>query len=364
MLRQLGRALLVWLCVLEALAGVRGWWGLSWLGRGRQRWLLVPLALAALRPARPWAWAASLAATAPAAMLLHGAAASLRHPALDPLLRLRPGRYPDRTITRCDIPLDGGGLPALHIVPVGGAQAAVCKLHGSGDDKTEFAWPMVDRLIARGIAVLLVDLDGHGESPRPQRYPEILRNASAAVGWLRARYRRVGLVGVSLGGCVAARAVADGLAVDALAVLEAPPRLHFTRGDMAREALALASPAVLELCREGTPAALIRAMRYAPIRAEISTWDLIAALDLPASLPRITAPLLAIYGGGDAIVKPAQAAEVRRCLPPAARFALIPRASHLTLILTPAALDLLAGWLAEQLLAGAVGRSTAVRLQA
>jgi len=166
-----------------------------------------------------------------------------------------------------------------------------------------------------------------------------------AVGWLRERYTCVGLLGVSLGGCVAARAVADGVAVDALAVLEAPPLLHYTQADVYREAAGLARPYLLDIFNDCTAHALIKAWEYPPIRAAISTWDLIAALDVSGSLARINTPLLLIYGASDAIVKPAQAAQVWAALPAHATFHLVPGASHLTLILTPQALQIVGQWL-------------------
>jgi pimeloyl-ACP methyl ester carboxylesterase len=174
------------------------------------------------------------------------------------------------------------------------------------------------------------------------------------VAWLRERYARVGLLGVSLGGCVAARAVADGVAVDALVVLEAPPLLHYTQADVYREALALARPYLLDIFNDCTAQALIKAWEYPPIRAAISTWDLIAALDVSGSLAQIETPLLLIYGTSDAIVKPNQAAHVWAALPEHAVFHLLPGVSHLTMILTPQALELLGGWLEGTLQAVAI----------
>ncbi len=349
----LGRALLFWLGVFELLAGLRRWDGLSWLRSPRQLWpLIAALALSALRrgPARPVRLALALALTALPAALLQIGAASLRGGALNPPLRLRPGRYPRYTVERLDIPMSAGHLPALHIVPEGRARAAVCVIHGSGCCKTSYAWRLVDLFTGCEAAVLLIDMDGHGENPRPQSHPAILENVSAAVGWLRSRYARVGLLGISLGGCLAARGVAEGVPVDALAVLEAPPRLAFDRADMRREALALARPELLDLFCDCTPLNMYRAWDAPPIRAAVSTWDLIAALDLPSALPQISAPLLVLYGGSDSIVKPVQAEQVRRVLPAQARFHLIPHASHLTLILMPSALEILREWTEAELI--------------
>ena len=351
------RALGLWLILFELLAGARRWRGMSWLG-GAPRALLL-LAALALHP-RGVSWPARAAAMAIAAVpaaLAQLALGSLRNRALDPLTALTPGAHGDRTVERLDIPLAEGHVPALHIAPAGGAAAAVCVLHGSGCHKTYFAWRLTAALVRRGLAVLLVDLDGHGDSPRPQRFPQATEPAAAGAAWLRARYGRVGLLGISLGGCIAARAAAAGLAVDAVALLETPPQLQFTEADRRKEARELARPFMLDLLGETTPRALadsvvelVRAQTTPRIAAHISTWELIAALDLLGSLPKIRTPLLLVYGGRDAIVKPAQAEQVRRAAP-GARFVMAPEASHLTLILHPETLELVASWLESQLTA-------------
>jgi alpha-beta hydrolase superfamily lysophospholipase len=350
MLKAFFQALLFWLAALEALAQWRGWWGLSLLGRRWRRIAPALLALALLRlPASRARRVAGLALAAPLALGIQLAASSLRNRVLNPLLQLRPGAYRDRAIERLDIAMREGYLPALHVVPGGGASAAVCVVHGSGCDKTSYAWRLVDVLVGRGLAVLLIDLDGHGENPRPQRFPQIVEDVAVAAAWLRERYARVGVLGISLGGCIAARAVADGVAVDALAVLEAPPLLRYTQADIYREAAGLARPYLLDLFSDSTVYHIYRAWAYPPIRAAISTWNLIEALDLLGSLPKIGAPLLLMYGGSDAIVKPAQAAQARAAMPAGARFELIPWASHLTLILTPRALRIVGEWFGERM---------------
>lgn len=343
-------ALALWLGLFETLAGLRRWAGLSWLGRAG--WGLAPLALALLwaERAAPRRLAAALGLAAAPALLLQIGAASLRGAALNPLLRLQPGDQQRYRVERLDIPLSAGHLPALLIVPRAGASAAVCVIHGSGCNKTSYIWRVVDLLTGCGAALLLIDMDGHGENPRPQSYPAILENVEAAVGWLRGRYARVGLLGISLGGCLAARGVAGGVAVDALAVLEAPPRLIFGQEEVWREGLALAQPGLLDIFCDCTPLNLYRGWASAPIRAAISTWDLIDALDLLGSLPQVRAPLLLLYGARDAIVKPAQAEQARRAMPPGATFRLIPGASHLTLILTPLALEEIRRWAEQHLL--------------
>jgi pimeloyl-ACP methyl ester carboxylesterase len=340
------RAIVFWLGLFEFLAGWRGWRGLSWTGRRHGATLaalLPPLALVGMPGGRAGR-ALSLILAAPVALVMQVAAASLRNRALDPLSRLRPGPHSDRIVTDLHIAMPEGYLPAIEIAPQAGTTMAVCLLHGSGDHKTAYTWWMVDALLAHGIATLLVDLDGHGDNPRMQRFPEITEDVTAAVGWLRERYAHVGVLGLSLGGCVAARAVADGASVDALVLMEAPPRLQFTRADMWREGLSLLGPSALATFQDCTAYQIARSWSTAPIRAAISTWDLIDALDLLGSLPRISAPLLALYGGSDAIVKPAQALQVRDALPHDAAFRLVPGASHLTLFVRPDIQQAVAAW--------------------
>jgi alpha-beta hydrolase superfamily lysophospholipase len=340
------RALLFWLSLFELLAGWRGWRGLSWFGGSRR--LLLPLPTIALWGMRVgWVWkATSLILAMPLALVVQVAASSLRNRRHDPRLRLRPGPHNDRDVEELRIPMPEGYLPALHLVPRSGAMAAVCVLHGSGDHKTAYTWWLAGALLEHGLAVLLVDLDGHGENPRAQSFPEMTEDVLVAAQWLRERYAGVGVLGISLGGCVAARAAADGADIDALVVLEAPPLLSFSRADMRREAQALARLHLLDLFRDCTVEQLVGTWTSAPIRARISTWDLIAALDLLGSLPRVGMPTLLLYGANDAIVKPAQAEQVRRVAPPNARFRLVARASHLTLILDREVLWEIGEWLA------------------
>jgi pimeloyl-ACP methyl ester carboxylesterase len=232
-------------------------------------------------------------------------------------------------------------------------------VHGSGCNKTFYAWRLVDELLARGMAVLLFDLDGHGASPQVQHWPGTEQNVWAAVGYARARYLQVGLIGYSLGGCLAAHAVAHGLDVDALIVAEAPPRLQFDSRAVRREALALLHPSFWHVLRDSSLYHFVRAWGFTNIRCTIGTHDLIAALDLPRSLPRVAVPLLLVYGNNDAIVPLDQAQTVRECAPPHALFHEAQGASHLSLILDGGALAVIGVWLEQTLLSEVSSRSAA-----
>lgn len=354
MLRLVRYGVIFWLGIMELWADWRGYKGLSWSGRTHIVWLIPALAIA-IRPKNrvPWhIYLGVLCVTFLPAVVAQIVLSSIRHMPLNPALQLHPGHYADRTITRLNVPMSEGHLSALWVQPSGKVTTGLCVIHGSGCNKVFYAWRLADELVRRNIGVLLIDLDGHGENPRPQRFPAITEDVSAAVGWLRERYQRVGVLGMSLGGCVAARAIAEGVEVDGLIILASPPVLHFQRSDVWREGFALVQPRLLELFRDSSVYHMIRAWDSPRIRAQIGTWDLIDQLDLGASLAQITAPLLLLYGKRDSIVKPTQAEHVRQRMPPQATLDIIPGASHLTLMVMPIILHTVGEWIDTHLSTG------------
>lgn len=354
MLRLLHYGVIFWLGIMELWADWRGWKGLSWSGRTHIFWLIAAFVRTtrAKTRVRWYIYLAILCITFLPAVALQILLSSTRNLPLNPALQLRPGHYPNRTITRLNIPMSVGHLPALWVQPLGEVTTGLCVIHGSGCNKAFYAWRLVDELMHRKVGVLLIDLDGHGENPRPQHFPAITEDVAVAVAWLRERYQRVGVLGMSLGGCVAARALADGVHVDGLIILASPPVLHFKRSDVWREAFALVQPRLLELFRDSSVYHMIRAWDSPRIRAHIGTWDLIDQLDLGTSLGQITNPLLLLYGGRDSIVKPTQVEHIRQRMPPHATLHIIPGASHLTLMVMPVTLRTVGEWIDTHLVTG------------
>ncbi len=338
----------------NTLAWFGGWRGLSW----SERLALPMLVVSWQQPAASWRTHLIMAVPA---LVLQLVFATLRRRDLDPRQQLRPGHYPDRIIARLDLPARHGPVPALHIVPRGGARAAVLVTHGSGCDKTFYAWRLADALIGRGLAVLLIDLDGHGESPRPQSFPQIVDSVADPLAWLQQRYERVGAIGMSLGGAILARAIAHGAPVAAVALWEVPPRLRLStreyRHVQIREAIAIIQPRLLHLFRDGAIDHVIRAWQTSGIRATIGTWDLFDALDVPGSLRAIAKrkpalPTLFVYAGRDAIVPPPATAEIAALATGWAEFRLLTFASHISLPIDLQCIKLTTDWLAHQLNAG------------
>jgi alpha-beta hydrolase superfamily lysophospholipase len=351
-------ALLCWLALFETIADLWGWRGLRLGGAALHSSVLV-----LLRHAAGHLWqrgiegAVAIVVMLLPALALHVALSSLRNWRRDPRRTLQPGRYADRHITRLNVPTPNGNVPALHIVPHGGTRAVVCYVHGSGCDKTFYTWDIVDTLLARGMAVLLIDLDGHGESPRLQAFPDSIRSFAGVIPWLREHYAHVGVIGTSLGGCVVTRAIAEGTSVDTLVILAAPPRLHLMQAQLKREVLRLPRTTVLDQLRVGTVYHLIHTWITTPrMRVRISSRDLIRQLDLNGSLRQIgqqtnqKPPMLLVYAALDAIVPVVQARQVQCAMPAWATFHLLPEANHLSLTIDRRLLRLVGDWLAHQLL--------------
>lgn len=342
-------SVLLWMIVLllvaESAAALAGWHGLALFGR-HGLILTLPLLVGALvlLSARPMHGVAALLGGG-LGLLLFVALAAWRQRERVPERLMSPGERAGRRFTHTAIPLAEGQLPAVVVEPRAGSDCAVLLLHGAGDHKTHFLWPLLHGLADAGLAVCSVDVDGHGENPRPLDFPDVLEDVVAGVAWLRARYRRVAVLGISQGGCIAARAVVDGTAVDALVVLEAPITVAVTRAVIRREALILAHPAAWSLLREVGTIGLWRHWPTAPTRARIGTVALIERLDIIGSVRRIGCPLLLCYGGSDAVVPRAQARAVAAAAPPGATFLLIPRATHLSLSIDRRVIRRIAHWL-------------------
>jgi pimeloyl-ACP methyl ester carboxylesterase len=230
------------------------------------------------------------------------------------------------------------------------SRAAVCLVHGSGDNKTAFKWRLIGALLKRGLKVLTVDLAGHGENRTSQCWPDCTAEIPAALAWLRTQpgIQHVGLLGISMGGALSAHAAAAARP-DALALCETPISFHFTRAMVWREIWhALRSP-VLDLLRETTAWQIRRTWDAGRADREIALADLIHRLDVPGQVARLACPLHLVYGQRDAIAPPEhgrrlqQAASVPCCL------TIVPGASHVTLTLMSQTTHTLAEWFVQQL---------------
>ena len=329
------RSLLFWLGLINLVTALARMPVLGWFAH-RRRDALAGVALAGVMLVRGRAvwWAL------PLALPLQVAAASVRG----------LWQHPRRIFAAAQVvalPLaDGATLPGLLLFAAQPNGAGVVVCHGAGNDKIKYAWRMVAKLHEAGLTVLAIDLDGHGENQRRLRVPGIEENVAVAVAFLRDHCERVGVVGVSLGGCVAARAVADGVLVDCLALIEAPAAVNLAAVPYVRSELrGLLRPIFWR--GTDTPLQLFAAWG-GRLDSEHGLSELFDLLDLRSALPRIACPTLLLYGTAD-VIAPYVAIQPLLATMPNATLHLHGGASHLSLTMEPAPLEDLAVWLVHTL---------------
>jgi alpha-beta hydrolase superfamily lysophospholipase len=254
-----------------------------------------------------------------------------------------------------------GGLrtPALYLRPSQSSGAAVCWVHGTGDDKAQFKWPLVRALARRGIGVLTFDLPGHGEHPRSFSLPGALSVVPAALAYLVGRSdvdaSRVGLMGISLGSALTIRALAEpgpaGPQPAAICLLQTPCTLWLGPLLYAREALGVAALPALAFFADTNVANLWRVYRRhpRPRLAQPIEWifDDLAPACYVASLPRV--PLLLIHGRRDPIAPPKHGRRLYSRARGNKEQRLVRGTSHLSLIFATQTREVVGEWFARTL---------------
>lgn len=329
------------------------WYGVSLTGHWRWPGYLIGGALflsgAFLLPDTPLV----LAMVLPAAMLgMAGASiiGSWASRGLDAAHFLRPGDWPEGRCQAVRIPYGQYFIPGLFIAPPEPTGAAICLVHGSGDNKTAFKWRLIRALLKQGLSVLTVDLAGHGENPTPQRWPDCTGEIPAALAWLRSQpgVMQVGLLGISMGGALSAHAAATAHP-DTLILCETPISLDYSRAMVWSEVWHLLRSPVLDLLGEITPWQIRRIWAAGYVRREITLTDLLHRLDVPGQVARLKCPLYLVYGQLDDIAPPDHGQRLLQAASVPCRLTIIPGASHLTLILMSQTTNILAEWMAQQL---------------
>jgi pimeloyl-ACP methyl ester carboxylesterase len=315
------------------------------------------LVLAAARPLAVVALCALPAAVA--AMLLLAALSSWINRDLHPPDARMPG--PDDPWTCERAWFSDGGLytAALYLRPSRPSGAAVCWVHGTGDGKAHYKWSIARALTRRGIGVLTFDLPGHGEHPRAFSLPGALTAVPAALDYLAGRpdvdAGRVGLMGVSLGGALAIRALAEagpsGPGPAAVCLLQTPCALWLSLGLYAREALGVAALPALALFADTSVANLLQAYRSHP-RARFAQpiewiFDDLAPARYVAQLPRV--PLLFVYGRRDHVAPSHHGRRLYARARGAKEWQLVRGASHLSLIFAEETAQRVGEWFARRL---------------
>jgi pimeloyl-ACP methyl ester carboxylesterase len=262
-------------------------------------------------------------------------------------------------------PAAGGEAAWVRLHPRGGAVARVVVAHGANNDALYPLLPLFEALVGAGMEVFAFDLDGNGWESTT-RYardtaPRAVGDGVRAAGAGRAPLP-LHLVGHSLGGSLALRALADGDAGEAasLVLLSSPLRVEFGARTAAAELAGFLAPATAALRRYygwwGLVPAVGRLKRAAyPFRWTPPSGDafgyvgevqaLLDALALERAAPAVRVPTLLVYGEGDALVPPAQGERLAALLPHA-QLVRVPRACHFAVPFHPAAIARSVSWLA------------------
>lgn len=194
-----------------------------------------------------------------------------------------------------------------------GAREAVLLLHGFGDTPQTLAY-LADELHARGWDVHAPLLPGHGRTLRSfasSRSQQWVGAAREALDYLLARYQRVAIVGLSMGGALAAILAAERDRVVALALLapyvELPPRL---RRLVRHHQLIHALTPVLRGNTERSildPAERARSLGYRAMTPTLARELSVIAERARMALPRIRVPTLLAQSREDNRLAPAVA---------------------------------------------------------
>ncbi len=285
-----------------------------------------------------------------------------------PLVQQR-GAHPTAPRLQADrvVAADGAALPLSSWRPQGLPRAVVLALHGFNDYRQAFA-ELGPFLAARGIATYAYDQRGFGATAQRGIWPgsaQLADDARMVAALLRQAYpgRPLYLLGESMGGAVAMSVLAETPATaDGAALVAAAVWGRAAMNPLPRAALWLLAHSVpgMRLSGRGLGItasdneAMLRALGEDPLmikeaRAD-TLWGLTRLMDQAfAAAPRLTMPILVLYGEHDEIIPRRPACRMLDALPASARVAIYPNGYHMLTRDLGAGIVLqdLAAWLAD-----------------
>jgi acylglycerol lipase len=230
---------------------------------------------------------------------------------------------------------DGLRLPTRAWEPEknGAPRAAIVLVHGLGEHVGRYD-AVATRLVREGYAVHGYDQRGHGNAPglrcQVDRFEQLIDDLGDAVAAVRAAQdgRPLVLMGHSMGGVVALRAVQTGAVAPDLLLLSSPTMRDGTEvpGWLRALVMRLAGPFPAlptvridadALSRDPAAVAAYRqdpAVFHGPIKARIGTEMARHGELALAEAERVTVPLLIVHGEDDRLSQPGASAELQRSL--------------------------------------------------
>lgn len=284
---------------------------------------------------------------------------------------LNPGPDAAHTAEAVAIPLGDGTIPGYWLAPKAGTGAAVLLVHGATTEALAPYMFFMKALLDRGVAVMSVELDGHGTNARPFAPEGVAENVPAALSALVDRPgvnpARIGILGVSLGAACALHATAQRADIRAVAAVGMPLALSVGLREKLGEALGILSPhcapIVLKMAPDRLFSFLVNPMRVAHDTGvvhrhilEAETPRVIdAALRHLAPMQQVgrlsEVPLLVLTGAWDNIAPVRHARALHAAAPGPATLAIAPARNHFTIMTCPYAARTLADWFDGHLVA-------------
>ena len=278
-----------------------------------------------------------------------------------------PGRYASYDHERLHFPLGRAALPGSWFTPHAPSGGTVLLLHGA----LTYALPpyahAVEALLAKGLRVLAIELDGHGENPRAFSPAGVAECAPAALRHLYGRDdvdpARVGIFGVSLGGACGLRAMAQDPAVKAMVSVCTP--LTLAAGDPVQQTLefsGVATPGGLQMLA-AMPARHLMAFLEETMRVEggdrlhmldprtpVLVDEAVQRLDPLGAVAALgDRPYMAVHGGWDTVAPADHARSLHARAAGPRELVISPMRNHFTIMWCPKAMGAAAGFLATHL---------------
>lgn len=282
----------------------------------------------------------------------------------------QPGTYETHALERVRIPRGDDFIPGSLFTPRERSGGTVLLLHGA----LTYALPpyahCIEALLARGLRVLAIELDGHGENPRAFAPTAVAENAPTALRWLMARpdvdAERVGAMGVSLGGACALHAATEVERLKAVVTVCTPLSLRpaealqqvveFTSGVVTPGGIQM----LATMPAKHLMAFLDEAMRVAgdgprelhmlDPRTPLLVNEAVQRLDPLACVARLgDRPYLAIHGEWDTVAPAAHARTLHAAAPGPSELLVSPMRNHFTIMWCPRAMGAAADWFTRHL---------------
>lgn len=280
---------------------------------------------------------------------------------------LKPGADAAHTVEAVSVPIGGDRMPGWIFAPHAPSGATVLLLHGAlAHARAPYVF-YAEALLARGHRVLMIELDGHGDNPRPFSPQGITQNVPAALDYLYARPdvdpERIGVLGFSLGGACAIHALPRYPGVKALVTVAAPLRIGVGVPQQLAEVVSLVSAGGYQLISELPPKVMLSLLddtfrvgsdpHAVPLplhlvdpRTPRVVNEALARLDPLAHVAKLPGtPYLAVHGEWDNVVPVAHAHALHAAAPGPRALEVAPLRNHFTIMGCARAVDATVDWL-------------------